>query len=224
MRGSVVIKSYPNGIALYLDPELDFSLLCQEVAQKFRQSGRFFKDSSMAVSFEGRTLSEEEERKLADVISENASFHLVCIVGKDEKLGKYFQKSIADYAAMKEEGFCPGQFFRGTLRDNQILETESSIIILGDVEAGCSVISAGDIIVLGALRGNAYAGGDGNSSHFIAALEMAPVKLKIGDFKYKAKEKKGWFKGRKIQPEMAVVKDGAIVLTSVTKELLNGYS
>lgn len=61
--------------------------------------------------------------------------------------------------------------------------------MLGDVNPGSSVIAAGDIVVLGSLRGNAYAGGNGRPGHYIAALEMAPQKIKIGDFKYIANEK-----------------------------------
>ena len=85
-----------------------------------------------------------------------------------------------------------GQFYRGSLKDGQILETEGDIVILGSVEEGAKIISTKDIIVLGRLAGNAYAGGDGRDHHFIAALEMTPQKLKIGDFKYKTKESRLW--------------------------------
>ena len=104
----------------------------------------------------------------------------------------------------------------------QILETEGSIVILGSVEEGCSIISTKDIIVLGRLAGNAYAGGDGRDHHFIAALEMTPQKLKIGDFKYKTKESRLWAgRLRKGQPQMACVRNGEIQMQSITKELLN---
>ncbi len=131
-----------------------------------------------------------------------------------------------------------GQFYRGTLRRGQILETESSIIVLGDVNPGSSVIAAGDIVVLGSLRGNAYAGGNGRPGHYIAALEMAPQKIKIGDFKYIANEKSKWTFGThglyglhgsdrnaghapKIQPQTAYVEKERIILKPITNELLN---
>ena len=84
------------------------------------------------------------------------------------------------------------------------------------------MMAAKDIIVLGKLNGSAYAGGDGMNHHFIAALEMTPQKLKIGDFKYKAKEKNRWhLKARRMQPLMACVRGGEIQMQSITNELLN---
>lgn len=44
-----------------------------------------------------------------------------------------------------------GHFYRGTLKNGQILETESSIVILGDVYPGSAIVSTKDIVVLGGL-------------------------------------------------------------------------
>ena len=74
-----------------------------------------------------------------------------------------------------------------------------------------------DIIVLGRLAGNAYAGGDGRDHHFIAALEMTPQKLKIGDLKYKTKESSLWTgRLRKGQPKMECDRNGEIQMQSIT--------
>ena len=82
------------------------------------------------------------------------------------------------------------------------------------------MISTKDIIVLGKLLGSAYAGGSGCGAHFIAALEMAPQKLKIGDFNYKTKEKG---RGRRLDgsgdSRIAFVRNGEIQMQAITKEL-----
>ena len=78
-------------------------------------------------------------------------------MGKDEELDRFYSKAVNAFVRMQENA--SAQFYRGTLRRGQMLETESGIIILGDVEAGASVISTGSIVVLGALRGNAYISG-----------------------------------------------------------------
>ena len=94
-------------------------------------------------------------------------------------------------------------------------------MILGNVEPGCSVVSAKDIIVLGGLYGTAYAGADGTGEHYVAALEMEPQAVTVGDFKYKftGKQKKWGFRS-KTQPKIAYVKNGKIVLEPLSKELL----
>ena len=159
-----------------------------------------------------------------DTITSSSRLQVLCVIGKDAGLQNQFSNATeaARYFVQKSASGDDGQFYRGSLKDGQILETEGSIVILGSVEEGCSIISTKDIIVLGRLAGNAYAGGDGRDHHFIAALEMTPQKLKIGDFKYKTKESRLWAgRLRKGQPQMACVRNGEIQMQSITKELLN---
>lgn len=222
MKNAVIIKSFPNGLSIFLDSEIPFSQLVEEVAMKFRESANFFKDARMVVSFEGRVLSEQEERQLVDAISANSSLNIVCIMGKDEETGKSFMKALQQLSFHQEVMENAGQFYKGTLKDGQILETENSIIVLGDVYPGACIISSKDIVVLGGLYGQAYAGGNGEEGHFVVALEMSPEKLKIGDFKYKTSEKQSkWSIKPKIQPKIAFVNDARVMIEPITKELLN---
>ena len=223
MKNSVIIKSYRDGIAVYLDETLEFEQLVSDVENKFRESARFFGDTKVDVSFEGRSLSGAEENRLVDAITGSSSLHVVCVVGKDREKETQLQQTMEAF-----ERYFPraaggdGKFYRGNLTGGQILETEGSIVVIGNVEAGCSVISTKDIIVLGGLYGSAYAGGSGVNGHFIAALEMAPQKLKIGDFKYRSKEKTHWpFRAKKGTAQIAWVKDGQIQMQAITNELLN---
>lgn len=222
MKNPVVIKSFPNGLSLYLDEEMAFESLLDEIALKFRESAHFFKDASMGISFEGRTLTPEEERKILDVITLNSSLNIVCIIGKDDDTNQNYVRALQQLAFHQEEMENTGQFYKGTLKEGQILETENSIIILGDVYPGASIISKKDIVILGGLYGQAYAGGSGMEGHFVVALEMSPEKLKIGEFKYKTSEKQSkWSIKPKIQPKIAYVKDGRVMMEAITKELLN---
>lgn len=232
MKNAVIVKSFQNGLILYLDSEMEFEELLEAVAAKFKESKRFFKDASVAVSFVGRRLALEEEKRLAEAIMENSGLNITCIVGRDDETERFYARALECVGRKKAQEESAGQFYRGTLRKGQILETESSIIVLGDVNPGSSVIAAGDIVVLGSLRGSAYAGGNGRPEHYVAALEMAPQKIKIGDFKYISNEKRKWafgFKDRErtdgnpagIQPKMAYVENNGIILKPITNELLN---
>lgn len=221
MRNAVIIKSFQNGISVYLNEEIPFSELLEEVVFKFRESRNFFKDAKMAISLEGRSLSDEEERIILNAICTNSDLHIVCLVGKDEEKNQNYLKAIQqlEYKNGKEEN--DGHFYRGTLKNGQTLETESSIVVLGDVYPGSTIISTKDIVIVGGLFGKAYAGGNGNEGHFVAALEMAPERLQIGDFKYKNNKQMRWSIRPKVQPKIAYIKDNKVVMEPITKELLS---
>lgn len=222
MKNPVIIKSFPNGLSLFLDEEMTFDKLLEEIAVKFKESAHFFKDAKMGLSFEGRKLTEEEERKIIDTITANSSLNIICVIGKDDETNQSYVRALKQLAFHQQEMENAGQFYKGVLKDGQILETENSIIVLGDVYPGACIISNKDIIILGGLYGQAYAGGNGMEGHFVVALEMSPEKLKIGEFKYKTSEKQSkWSIKPKVQPKIAYVKDGRVMMETITKELLN---
>lgn len=222
MKNPVIIKSFQNGLSIFLDDEMPFAQLLEEIAFKFRESAHFFKDASMVLSFEGRALSDLEERQIINTITANSSLNVLCIVGKDEETNQTFLRALQQLAYRQQVMENAGQFYKGTLKDGQVLETENSLIVLGDVYPGARIVSHKDIVVLGGLFGQAYAGGGGGDGHFVVALEMSPEKLKIGDFKYKTSEKQAkWPIKPKIQPKIAYVVDGRVMMEPITKELLN---
>ncbi len=222
MKENVVIKSYQNGITLILDDEISFEELLKEISFKFHESGKFFGNSKMALALEGRRLSEIEEKQILQTIQESCKLNIVCLIGKDEETNQSYLKAINEMEKQQMNTESEGQFYKGTLKNHQILETETSIVVLGDVYPGSSIISTRNIIILGGLYGEAYAGGNGNTEHYIVALEMEPEKLQIGDFKYTANDKGGnkWGIKPKVKPKIAYVKNERIVMEPLTKELL----
>lgn len=218
MKDSCIIKSFPNGINLILKTDVTFELLLEEIGEKFEKSRPFFGNASVALSFEGRELSSEEETEIVNVIHKSSDIDVVCIMAKDSKTDLAFVKALQKVARQIPEGE-EGYFFKGSLTDDNEIDMEQSVVILGNVAAGCVVKSTGSIIVLGGLYGKAYAGTEGNARTFVAALEMAPEKIKIGDFKYIDNKKKSVF-GGKSKSQIAYVQDNKIILDKFTKEIL----
>lgn len=218
MKSNIIIKSFPNGITLYLHPEMEFEQLLKETAEKFLQSRNFFKDAKVALAIEGRSISQGQERALINAIQDNSDLEILCLIGKDEETDRNYIKAIQKIEMQQSNNY--GRFFKGTLKNGQKIEAESSIVILGDVYPGCSVTATKDIIILGGLYGEAHAGFGGEEGHYIVSLEMSPEKIKIGDFRYKAKDKPKWGLKPKVQPKIAYVKEGHIAIEPITKELL----
>lgn len=224
MKDVVIIKSFSNGIRLHLNAECPFEQIIDEVAFKFSEAKNFFGRASMALAVEGRDISDAEEIQILETIRRNSKVNIVCIVGHDEATDKNFIKALHKVDKTAPPAGDDGQFYKGSLKDGQVIETEESIVILGDVGRGCSVISAKSIIVLGGLYGEAYAGENGKEGAYIVALEMEPERLKIGDFKYKGSGKTAkWGIRPKVQPKIAYVKNQKIVFDALTKDLLGAF-
>ena len=76
MSQAVVIKSNKYGINLVLDKTMPFRELLVAIKEKFLESEKFFKDAKMAISFEGRELTQEEEYQIIETITENTSISI----------------------------------------------------------------------------------------------------------------------------------------------------
>lgn len=223
MKNSVILKSFSGGISVIMDAEIPYDELLGEIAVKFKDADNFFKDAAFAVSLEGRNLTEKQEREILDVITQNSRIKVLCLMGKAEDKNIKFLGIQNNLSLQKDEN-C-GQFYKGSLSGGQSIETEHSIIILGDVGEGSYVYSAKDIVILGSLAGEVHAGAGGSVNHFIVALDMNPSALKIGPLTLEIQPEKTpfWARKPKSTPKIAYTCDGEVLMKPITKELLDDF-
>lgn len=223
MNQYVIMKSFQNGISIHMDAEASFDDILFEIADKFTNARAFFKDVKVALSIEGRILSTEEEKQVIQTITKNSDVQIICLIGKNEESGKGIIKALKRVENEKEE--YNGRFHRGSLHAGQTLETEGSVVVIGNVEKGASVIASKDVIIIGALLGEVHAGVARGDNHFVCALKFDPEKCRIGDFRYSKSKEKGLFSNKnKFVPQIAYVENNKIQLDNITKELLENYS
>ena len=194
MSSTVMIKGNKSGIVLALDKEVSFSVLKKDIADKFQESAKFLGDTTMAISFDGRMLTTEEQKTIIQIIEENSDLKIACVVDQNKKQEEIFRKSLEESLANLNTN--SGQFYKGNLRSGQVLEMETSVVVIGDVNVGAKVVSKGNIIIIGNLKGNAFAGAGGDKNAFVLALGMEPIQIRIADFIARApdKVKKGIFR------------------------------
>lgn len=178
MKQPVVIKANNFGLMIILDPELEFDALCKAVAEKFKESAKFFGDADMAVAFDGRKLTDGEEETIIDTIIHNSSINIVCTIDNDPIREERFKKKLDQIAISQDISLA--KIHKGYFRSGQMMEFDTGVIIIGDINPGAKVVAKGSIVVLGALKGEAEAGAGGNDNAFIIALDMAPIQLRIG--------------------------------------------
>lgn len=181
MSETVVIKGSKSGIILVLSPDASYETLKKDVAAKFSASAAFFGKAYKAISFKGYELSDEQKVEIIDIIQKNCQLSILCIMEEDPETEEEFRKALERKLIEQDNSSNTGQFYKGNLRSGQVLDVETSIIVIGDIKPGAKVISKGNVIILGSLQGNVYAGAAGNTNAFVVALDMHPVQIRIAD-------------------------------------------
>ena len=212
MHNAVVIKSSKAGMTVILDPDLPFGELVEAIGKKFSESARFWGSVQMTLTLEGRILTAAEEFEIVDTITRNSQIEVLCLLDTDAERIERCEKALMELSSQT------GQFYRGTLRRGDCLESEASIIIIGDVDHGARVTAKGNVIILGDLRGTVTAGVAGNLDAVIMAFEMAPLQIRISDISSRFNERNKRL-GR--GPMLAFVENGEIQVRPLKKTFLN---
>ena len=234
MDNSVIIKGSKNGITVFLDEEMPFEELLENVSDKF-------KNATMAISFDGRNLSAEEEKRILNVISDVSELNIVCVLDENNDIKSVYEEAVKKAMNSFNISHQPERqkitdpkttcmFYKGTLRSGQVFEADGSVVVLGDVNPGGKVVAKGSVIVLGSLKGNIFAGVDGNENAFVVALEMSPMQIKIGDIIARSSDSgvnkisKGKNKSKILEPKIAYVYDQNIYVEDLEQNALDDIS
>lgn len=219
MRNAVVIKGNKAGMTVYLDPALPFEELLEAVKKKFKETARFWGSAQMTLTLEGRELTGAEEFAIVNTITESSNVEILCLIDSDANRIERCEKALNE--KLMELSSRTGQFYKGNLRSGDVLESEASIVVIGDVEKGARVVAKGNVIVLGSLKGTVCAGAAGNLNAVVVAIEMAPSQVKISDLTFQ-KAEKGKSLGR--GPMMILVENGRICSEPIKKSFLSALN
>lgn len=231
MKQSVIVKGNINkgakGITVILDEDLPFKELQKRVAEKFRELSDFLKQSKMAITFEGRKLTPSEQQSLLDIITDNSEIEVLYLLEDDPDKEVLYSRTMEAALQSQQQESAESMFYKGTLRSGQVVESESSVVIIGDVNPGGKVVSGGNIIILGSLKGVACAGITGNRQAFVVALEMKPTQIRIDNIVAKcgdAPSVKHRLKKKKVvdeTPKIAILREENIFIENLDRETLS---
>ncbi|MCX7759660.1 MAG: septum site-determining protein MinC [Hydrogenothermaceae bacterium] len=163
-------------------------------------SSTFFKGSVAVVDYGGVNISEEDKKRIEDILKS----HNTQILGyKDSKDTAKTVSSINEKKSMK--------IINKTLRSGQKVEYDGDVVILGDVNPDAYVVASGNIIVMGTLRGFVHAGANGDETAVIMALKFLPQQIRIGSFITRSPDKPEEVD----YPEKAYVENNQIVIEKI---------
>lgn len=190
MDNSIVkLRGYKDGLHLIVNPRISLSEIELAIQKLFAKMNQPLTGTSIKIDLRPPVLNPEDSKHLETHLTEtyNLVVNGVNIFeesGETPILAAPATHSIStDLSQGQNIDFDNAQVVRQTIRSGQTTRCLSgSVIIYGDVNPGGEVISAGDIVVLGALRGNAHAGANGRLSSVIVAMELVPLQLQIGTY------------------------------------------
>ena len=214
-EGKIVFKGNSEGLIIIIPEDMEYVQILEEINLKIEAAGKFFKGASINVLYRGKELSYEQELELKDNIS-SKSGAFVNELRRDDKVienespitdSKFNMRTI--FFKGIEQGDC--RFVRGTLRSGTLIKHEGNVVVIGDVNPGAEIIAAVNVVVMGTVRGLIHAGCDGNRSAFVSAICLKPTQIRIADCIARCPDDEG----KKINPEIAYVKDGAIYVDTI---------
>lgn len=99
-----------------------------------------------------------------------------------------------------------------TCRSGEMVHYPGDVVVFGDVNPGAEIVASGDIIVLGALRGMAHAGCDGDTGATIFALNLEAHRLQIGPHAGESPrgQRRARSGNRSVNPQIAYIRRSSI--------------
>lgn len=166
----VTIKGVKEGLIFQLDDDCEFDALLQELEEKL-SSAQLMEGPEVKVQVQlgTRYPTDKQRERLTELIRGHSHLDLQTI-----------ESEVVPKALLYDE---TGRLkmIRTIVRSGQTVHHDGDLLLVGDVNAGGTILSTGDIFVLGSLRGMAHAGMNGNASAIVAASLLRPTQLRIAE-------------------------------------------
>ena len=175
MKNCVSINLKKNEIIIKLNDDAAQVEIVENLKKKLPELKKLYKDEKTPITVTGKILKNREIDEIQELIKSKIDVEIDFDMPKSlglSSIKKTFEKEIA---------ISETKFHRGSLRSGQKLESDGSLVILGDVNSGAEVMASDNIVVLGALRGLAHAGAKGNKQAIIAAGLLDTVQIRIAN-------------------------------------------
>ncbi len=191
MANSIVaLRAYRDGLHLSIKPHLSITEIEEAIQEEISRMNRPLNGASIQIDFKEPTLQEEEMAYLRSKLKEryNLTVREFLVVSEEPASSPIaaaptthiITQAVNSPDSRESE---PSRIIPYTIRSGQTEDfPQGSLIIYGDVNSGAEVRAGGDIVVLGALRGNAHAGMNGRLSSVIIAMDLVPLQLQISNY------------------------------------------
>ena len=142
MKNCVSINLRKNEILIKLSEDAEQREIVENLKRKLSELKKLYKNEKTPIKVTGKILKNKEIDEIQNLIKNVLDVEIDFDMPKS--LGLYsIKKTFEKNIAVSET-----TFHRGSLRSGQKLESEGSLVIIGDVNSGAEVIASDNIIVL----------------------------------------------------------------------------
>ena len=175
MKNCVSINLRKNEILIKISDEAEQQEIMDNLRKKISELKKMYKNEKTPIKVTGKVLKNKEIDQIQELIKSNIDVEI------DFDMPKSLGLSSITRTFNKEIAISETKFHKGSLRSGQKMESEGSLVILGDVNSGAEIMASDNIVVLGALRGLAHAGAKGNKQAIISAGLLDTVQIRIAN-------------------------------------------
>lgn len=175
MKNCISINLKKNEILIKISENAEQREIIESLKKKIPELKKLYKDEKTPITVTGKILKNKEIDEIQNLIKDKIDVEI------EFDMPKALGLSSITRTFNREIGISETKFHRGSLRSGQKLETEGSLVILGDVNSGAEVMASENIVVLGSLRGLAHAGAKGNKQAIISAGLLDTVQIRIAN-------------------------------------------
>lgn len=221
-----MLKGGRDGVAIVIDEQASIEAAVAELRAKLSEAGNFFRGAAFRLDAGRRRLTEAERDAISAIVREfGIELREPREPRENPSIGRFSAPAAGErhlspalrLTTLGRGDEMPAEeptlYLRRTLRSGQRVDYQGNVVIMGDVNAGAMVTCTGDIIVLGALRGLAHAGAEGNEKAIVMAFRLEPTQLRIAHHISRAPDEEG---PRPQGPEIARVKNDMILIEAYT--------
>ncbi|MEG3863814.1 septum site-determining protein MinC [Microcoleus sp. herbarium12] len=199
----VRLKTEDGQLLLLLPPETNneagtgtastWAELCQQLKVRLNAGERFWQpNAEVQLMGSDRLLDIRQLQEIADALSEaelqlkrvQTSRRQTAVAAATAGYSVEQQPPVSGLSksAEKPQSLAEPLYLQMTVRSGVEIRHPGTIVLLGDVNPGGSVVAGGDILVWGRLRGVVHAGAGGNTNSVIMTLQMEPMVIRIAKY------------------------------------------
>ncbi len=187
---AVILQKIRSGLLVILDDKVPFYNLKKVFFQKMQNIGSYIYHTNAILNFGSRELRDSDLKEFVLIAKDNFKLNIIQIISKVPevheianrrgiKVEEHLEKSEHEYSdQINNEDTL---WIKKSIRSGQLVEYRGNVVVLGDVSHGARIVAGGNVLVMGVMRGDIWAGKDGDEESVIISSFFKPSQLRISD-------------------------------------------